>query len=291
MKKGKKKKIVIISIIGLVIVLGGVLGYMILGNQSTDQYTETKPIMGSIVNDNRFTGVIDTQAREDVMATQSLEIYKLYVSEGDQVEKDTDLYETYSGQVVSATINGEVSKIYYNVDDTVPAGGKIMNITDYTNLQVTIKVDEYQLSSISVGSPVTINVESIGRSVQGTVSEISREAKNENSVAYFTAIVDFQGDSAIRVGMNAEVVIVKASVDNALTVPMEAIQFRANNESYVMVKNTSGKLEERNVTTGISDGVRIQITEGLTVDDTVMIPKAVASATTTVKSSGFGGGN
>lgn len=91
--------------------------------------------------------------------------------------------------------------------------------------------------------------------------------------------------------MNAEVVIVKASVDNALTVPMEAIQFRANNESFVMVKNTSGKLEERNVTTGISDGVRIQITEGLTVDDTVMIPKAVASTTTTVEGPGFGGGN
>ncbi|MBK5245361.1 MAG: HlyD family efflux transporter periplasmic adaptor subunit, partial [Eubacteriaceae bacterium] len=170
-------------------------------------------------------------------------------------------------------------------------GGKIMDIADYTNLQVTIKVDEYQLSSISVGSPVTINVDSIGRSVQGTVSEISREATNENGVAYFTAIVDFQGDAAIRVGMNAEVVIVKASVDNALIVPMEAIQFRANNESYVMVKNSSGKLEERNVTTGISDGVHIQITEGLTVDDTVMIPKAAASATTTVKSPGFGGGN
>ncbi|MBK5245374.1 MAG: HlyD family secretion protein, partial [Eubacteriaceae bacterium] len=167
MKKGKKKKI-IISIIGVIIVLGGVLGYMILGNPSIDQDTDTKPTMGSIVNDNRFTGVIDTQAREDLMATQSLEIYDLYVSEGDQVEKDTDLYQTYSGQVVSATISGEVSKIYYNVDDTVPAGGKIMDIADYTNLQVTIKVDEYQLSSISVGSPVTINVDSIGRSVQGT---------------------------------------------------------------------------------------------------------------------------
>lgn len=291
MKKGKKKKIIIISIIGVVIVLGGVLAYMILGNQSTDQYTETKPTMGSIVNDNRFTGVIETQAREDVMATQSLEIYDLYVSEGDQVEKDTDLYQTYAGETVSATVSGEVSKIYYNVDDTVPAGGKIMDIADYTNLQVTIKVDEYQLSSISVGSPVTINVDSIGRSVQGTVSEISREATNENGVAYFTAIVDFQGDSAIRVGMNAEAVIVKASVDNVLTVPMEAIQFRANNESYVLVKNASDKVEERNVTTGISDGINIQITEGLTVDDTVMIPKAVAAATSTVQGSGFGGGN
>ena len=291
MKKGKKRKIIIGSIMGVVIVLGGLLAYLTLGNQSTAQYTEAKPTMGSIVNDNRFTGVIETRARGDVMAVKSQEIYDLYASEGDQVEEGTDLYETYTGEVVSATINGEVSKIYYHVDDTVPAGEKVMDIADYTNLQVTIKVDEYQLSSINVGSPVTVNVDSIGRSVQGTVSEISREAKNENSVAYFTAIVDFQGDSAIRVGMNAEVVIVKASVDNALIIPMEAIQFRANNESFVMVKNTSGKLEERNVITGISDGVHVQITEGLTDADTVMIPKAVASATTAVQGPGFGGGN
>lgn len=292
MKKGKKKKIIIGSIIGVVIVLGGILGTLVFRNQSTDQYTETKPTIGSVVNDNRFTGVIETKTREDIMATQAQEISEFYVSEGDQVEKDTDLYETKAGQVISATKSGEVSKIYYNVDDAVPAGGKVMAIADYTNLQVTIKVDEYQLSSIAVGSPVTINIDSIGRSVQGTVSEISREAKNENDIAYFTAIVDFQGDPGIRVGMNAEAIIVKESVDNALIVPMDAIQFDTNNEAYVIVKNESGKTENRSVTTGITDGVKIQITEGLNENDTVMIPKATATkTTTTVQSSRLGGGN
>lgn len=291
MKKGKSKKIIIGSIIGVVIVLGGVLGYLFLGNQPIDRYTETKPTTGSIVNDNRFTGVIETKTREDIMATQALEISEFYVSEGDQVEKDTDLYETKAGQVISATKSGEVSKIYYNVDDAVPAGGKVMAIADYTNLQVTIKVDEYQLSSIAVGSPVTINIDSIGRSVQGTVSEISREAKNENDVAYFTAIVDFQGESDIRVGMNAEAIILKESVANALVVPMEGIRFRNNNETFVMVKDTSGKMEERSVTTGINDGVHIQIKEGLNENDTVLIPVTTNSDTTSFQASPTGGGN
>jgi len=288
-KKGKKK-IVIGSIIGVIIVIGAVWGYQIFTNSATDQYTESKAVIENIVNDNRFTGVIESQTREDVMATASQKINEFYVSEGDQVEKDTDLYETTNGDVVSATVAGEVAKIYYEVDDTVPAGSKVMDIVDYTNLQVSIKVDEYQLSSIAVGSPVTINIDSIGRSVQGTVSEISREAKNENDVAYFTAIVDFQGDAQIRIGMNAEVIIVKETAANALALPVDAIQFNANNESFVMVKNDAGKIENRVVTTGITDGVKIQITAGLTENDTVMIPITVAAQTTSFQRPASGGG-
>ncbi|MBC3889291.1 HlyD family efflux transporter periplasmic adaptor subunit [Acetobacterium paludosum] len=286
-----KKKIIIGGIVGVLIVLGAIVGYQVLGNKTTNQYDESKVTVENIVNDNRFTGVIESQSRENIMATSSQKISEFYVSEGDEVEKDTDLYETSTGEVISATKSGEVSKIYYEEDDTVPAGGEVMDIVDYTNLQVSIKVDEYQLSSIAEGSPVTINIDSIGRSVQGTVSEISREAKNENGVAYFTAIVDFQGDSAIRIGMNAEVIIVKESAENALAVPVAAIQFGENNQTYVMVKNNSDTIENQNVTTGITDGVKIQITQGLNENDTVMIPKITTSKTTSLKQSATSGGN
>jgi len=285
-----KKKIIIGCIVGVLIVMGGIVGYQVFGNKTTNQYTESKVTVENIVNDNRFTGVIESQSRENIMATSSQKISEFYVSEGEAVEKDTDLYETSTGEVISATKSGEVSKIYYEEDDTVPAGGEVMDIVDFTNLEVSIKVDEYQLSSIAEGSPVTINIDSIGRSVQGTVSEISREAKNENGVAYFTAIVDFQGDSAIRIGMNAEVIIVKESVQNALAVPVDAIQFGANNDTYVMVKNNSDTIENQIVTTGITDGVKIQITQGLNENDTVMIPKITTSNTTSMQQSSTSGG-
>ncbi|MGV8906535.1 MAG: efflux RND transporter periplasmic adaptor subunit [Acetobacterium sp.] len=292
-KVKKKKKIVIGSIIGVVLLLGAVLAFQVLGNGNTNQYTEENPVVQNIVNDSRFTGVIESQSREDVMTGQAMDIYDLYVSEGDQVEKDTDLYQTYAGATVSATVSGEVSKIYYEVDDTVPAGGKVMDVVDYTNLQVKIKVDEYELANVQVGTPVTINVDSIGRNVEGVVSEVSREAINENDVSYFTAIIDFQGDVETRIGMNAEVIIVKASAENALTVPVEAIHFTANNDPLVLIKNESGKMEERNVTTGITDGSRIEITGGLTDTDLMMIPITITPAATSSQGppSGFGGGN
>lgn len=292
MKKGnKKKKIIIGSIVAVLIVAGGFLGYQTFANTAEGQYSETRVTVGSIVNDNRFSGVIESQSREEIMASSALEINELYVSEGDLIAEETDLYEPLTGDVVTSTVAGEVAEIYYEEDETVAAGGKIMEIVDYTNLQVSIKVDEYQLSSLTVGAPVTINIDSIGRSVQGTVSEISREAKNENGVAYFTAIVDFQGDAQIRIGMNAEVVIVKESAENAVTIPVDAIQFGADNETFALVKSESENPDNRPVTTGITDGVNIQITEGLAENEIVLIPVITTTATSTFQRPQTSGGN
>lgn len=292
MKKGNKRKMIMIgSVVGALMIVGGILGYQIFTNSTENQYTETQVKVENITNDNRFSGVIESQSREDIMASNSLEINELYVSKGEQIGADTDLYEPVSGDVVTSTVAGEVADIYYAEDETVPAGGKIMKIVDYTNLQVSIKVDEYQLSSLTVGSPVTINIDSIGRSVQGTVSEISREATNENGVAYFTAIVDFQGDAQIRIGMNAEVIVVKESAENALTVPVDAIQFGDDNETYVITKNDSEKITNQTVTTGVTDGANIQITEGLTESENILIPVIAGATTSTFQRPETGGGN
>lgn len=289
MKKGKTNKFIIGSVAGVLMIVGGFAGYQVLANSAKDQFTATPALVGNIVNDNRFSGVIESQSREDVMAASALEISELYVSEGELIAEETDLYESVSGDLVTSTVAGEVAEIYYDEDETVAAGGKIMEIVDFANLQVSIKVDEYQLASLAVGAPVTINIDSIGRSVQGSVSEISREAKNENGVAYFTAIVDFQGDAQIRIGMNAEVVIVKEQAENVLMVPVDAIQFGAENESIVLVKGESEDSEQRPVTTGITDGINIQITAGLTENEVVLIPVMTTTETSTFQRPETGG--
>lgn len=279
--KKRTKKVIIGGVIMLAIAGLGVWGYSVFAKGETGQYTEATVTAETLVNDNRFTGVIESQSRETITATGAQKISDFYVEKGDWVEKDDELYETAAGDVVSATKSGEVGEINFDEDEAIAAGDKVMDIVDYENLKVSIKVDEYQLSSIAVGQPVTITIDSIGRSIQGTVSEISREAKNENGVAYFTATVDFTGDAQVRIGMNAEVIVVKEQAANALTVPVDAIMFDGDNNPYVMVKIDAETTENRQVTTGITDGVKVQITAGVTAGDTVLIPVATAANTTT----------
>ncbi|MDK2937726.1 MAG: hypothetical protein PWP62_2734 [Eubacteriaceae bacterium] len=190
------------------------------------------------------------------------------------------MYQTVAGETIEASVAGEVAGLDFAEDDTVMAGETVMEIVDFNNLQVSIKVDEYQLSDIAVGESVTILIDSIDRTVGGLISEISREAKNENGVSYFTAIVDFQGDESIRIGMNAEVVLVEEIAEDVLNVPVAAIQFDEDGQSYVTRKVDDQTSEKCIVTTGVTDGVNIQIVEGLSEGDTILIPVVTTSETT-----------
>lgn len=231
MKKDRKKKRLIAAIISAVIailVLIVIISYM--SNRLVRNYTEVRPTVQSIVTDQRFTGVIESQNREDIVSTQAFEIDEIYVSEGDPVEDETLLLDSIYGAQYESTIIGEVSKIYVAEGDLLAAGTKLMDIVDFNNLQVSIKVDEYEIVNIQTGMNVTILIDSIDQQVAGVVSEISREAVNQDGVSYFTAIVDFGREGAIRVGMNAEIIIEKARADHSLTLPMAAIQFNDDNE-------------------------------------------------------------
>ncbi|WKY44630.1 HlyD family efflux transporter periplasmic adaptor subunit [Eubacteriaceae bacterium ES2] len=272
MKKTGVKKAIIAGVIFIVILGLGIWGYSVLAQPADGQVTKETVGLATIVNDNRYSGVIESQSRETVTATSNQEIYSLYVEDGELVTEDTDLYETVAGETIEATVDGEVTGLDFAEDDTVMAGETIMEIVDFNNLQVAIKIDEYQLSDIAVGDPVTILIDSIDQTVEGTVSEISREAKNENGVSYFTAIIDFQGNESIRIGMNAEVVVVEAVAENVLNVPVAAIQFDGEGQSYVIREVDEQTSENCIVTTGVTDGVNIQIVEGLSEGDTILIP-------------------
>lgn len=279
MAKRKRSMMIIGGVVCVVICLGLILGYQTFFNQkSSANTTEYRVTTEDIEKEDRFTGAIESQNRQDVVATSSQQISDIYVTEGELVPVNKDLYVTTAGEVIRSTVAGEVSKIYYDKNNTVAVGGKIMEIVDYSNLQISIKVEENQLESIEVNTSVEVSIDSLDRTIDGVVAEISREAKNENGVAYFTAIVNFTGDADTRIGMNTEVTIPVDSEEDVIAVPIDAIQFTDDDKTYVSLKY-DGKVVNSMVTTGITDGLKIEITEGLNEGDIVLIPVVVDEAT------------
>lgn len=291
MAKQKSKMLMIIGgVVCIVVLVGLVWGYQTFFNQkSSAQTTEYRVTTEDIVKEDRFTGAIESQNRQEVIATSSQQIGDIYVTEGEVVPVNKDLYVTTAGEVIRSTVAGEVSKIYYEKNNTVAVGGKIMEIVDYSNLQISIKVEENQLESIEVNTPVEIKVESLDRTIAGVVAEISREAINENGVAYFTAIVNFTGDADTRIGMNTEVTITVDSEEDVIAVPIDAIQFTGDDKTYVSLKY-DGKVVNSMVTTGITDGLKIEVTEGLNEGDIVLIPVVVVDEETALPGPPEGGG-
>jgi macrolide-specific efflux system membrane fusion protein len=100
-----------------------------------------------------------------------------------------------------------------------------------------------------------------------------------------------------RSGMSANVKIVQESKDNALLVPLNMVQ-QKNGKSFVFVSEGPGeKPVKREVKTGISDETNIEITSGLTAEDTIVeqvakfsLPKSPTTGTSPFMPSRPGGG-
>lgn len=95
---------------------------------------------------------------------------------------------------------------------------------------------------------------------------------------YYTITVTVQGDvSGLYEGMTGDVTCVTKETKEVTYVSNRAI-FRDGTRSYVKVRDENGNIVEKDVTTGFSDGVNVEITEGLSQGDTVLIESKVSES-------------
>jgi HlyD family secretion protein len=116
-------------------------------------------------------------------------------------------------------------------------------------------------------------------SFDASLEYISPKAVESNGANQFEikAAVRVLKDSKIRSGYSANAEIELANAKHVLTVPESAIEFKGDS-TFVYVIKGEGKnktYEHRQVTTGLSDGISIEIKKGLSTKDKVRGPKIV----------------
>ncbi len=173
---------------------------------------------------------------------------------------------------VLAEVDGEVSDIHVVENESIVMGKPIMDIVNFNNLEIVLKVDEYDLASISLGKDAEVTINSIGENVKGKVTDISKQATVVNGVSYFETIVSLEKNENLRVGLTAEVEIIKESAVNATVISMKALQFDENNLPYVYYRDASGQVVTKSVKVGINDGIIVEITEGIEPGESILVP-------------------
>ncbi len=274
-KKSRKK---FIAAVAVLIILAGALWLIPKNGKQT--YETAAADTGDIVVYNSFTGNVEAKNRQTVTADRVMQVSRVYIKEGDAVKQGDNLAATSMGEVIKSKINGEVTNLSVSEGDQVMSGTRLMDIIDYNKLQVKVKVDEYDLSAVATGSQVTINIGALNKNIQGTISSVPKEGQETGGVTYFNAAADIAGDNSIRVGMTAEVRIISGKAIGAVTLPMTAVQFDAENNPYVFKKNSKGKPVKTAISTGINDGLKVEVKTGISKGDTVMYPKTAAADTT-----------
>ena len=176
---------------------------------------------------------------------------------------------------VLAEVSGEVSDIHVVENESIVMGIPIMDIVNYDNLEVILKVDEYDLASISLGEEAEVTISSIGENVKGTVTDISRQAIVANGVSYFEVTISLESNENLRVGLTAEVKILKESAENVTTISMKALQFNDENLPFVYYYDEEGNIASKQVEVGINDGIVVEISDGVAAEETILIPETI----------------
>lgn len=274
--KSKKKSKAKLLAWSLIIIAAALLLIRPLLAPQTFTGQEIKPTRGNLTTFYSFSGSVEAKNRQTLFAEKALQIKEIKLEAGQTVKKDDVIMTTTFGEKIKAKIDGEISKIYVEENAQLMPGAKLVDIVDYSDLQINVKVDEYDLAAISKDKEASITIHALAKDVKGKIAEVSKEGTYMNGVTFFTATIALEPDSDIKVGMSAEAKVLDRSVENVLMLPVSAISFDASNKPFVELKAEKG-IRAAQLEIGLTDGINAEILAGISQEDTIIVNKTAQS--------------
>ncbi|HEX2926267.1 MAG TPA: HlyD family efflux transporter periplasmic adaptor subunit [Ruminiclostridium sp.] len=265
-KSGAGKWIVFITIV--LLIAGAII--LFYSRRDSKAYESVKAEISDITTYRSFSGNIEAKHRQTIISEKVMQVSEIYVKEGDAVKNGDVLAKTTSGDRLTADIDGEVASIGVDQNAVVMSGAKLMEIVDYSNLEVKVRVDEYDIGSLKKGKAATVKIGALNKEIKGKISDVSSEGVVTNGVTYFTSTIDLNKDPALKVGMSAEVKLIDNTAKGVVTIPMSVVQFDDNNTPYVLKDSEKGRPVRTNIVTGINNGTVVEVKKGITDGETVL---------------------
>jgi len=174
-----------------------------------------------------------------------------------------------SQATLTSPIEGVVSQLNYKEGDIILSDGakSMATIINNDTLFIEVNIEEADISKLKVGQKAVATFDAIdGLSLEGEISFISltSETSSNGIVTYLVRILLNQPGEQIREGMTASVEFITAEAKNVLAIPVAAVRNIGGKPS---VELADGQVA--NVTTGFTDGKKVEISSGLNEGDVV----------------------
>jgi RND family efflux transporter MFP subunit len=170
---------------------------------------------------------------------------------------------------IRAPFDGYVEKRLVNMGELVKAQMPVMAIVRLDPLKVIAEIPERMTPWIADGRPVELRVDAYqNRTFTGTVTRISPAVNAATRAFPFEARVS-NADAALKPGTFARVHLEIGKVDDVLTLPYSAIQYRYGvNRVFVVAGD---KLVVRELSLGERLGDRVEILGGVKQDERIAV--------------------
>ena len=213
-----------------------------------------------------------SRAKQDVTNAESdLQIIKLG-SAGGSATANTNIRATVSGTVLEMPIKEGDQVVESN---TFNNGTTIAIIADLSKMIFEGIVDEAEVGKLKIGMPLTINLGAIqDKEFEARLKFIAPKGNEEQGAVQFKIEGDvyLDKDFFVRAGYSANASLVLERKDSILAIPEALLQFDKKTEKpYVEVQIKDQEFERKDIETGISDGINVEILSGITIKDNIKV--------------------
>ena len=188
--------------------------------------------------------------------------------------------ETLDDYSITAPISGEVVTKTAKAGDKIEGGsdGTLCVIYDLSYLEMTMSIDELDISDVAVGQEVQITADAVeGTTYTGVVTKVSVAGTTSGGITTYPVTVRIDETEGLRPGMNVDAEIILESAEDVLAIPSGAVN-RGNTVLITADSPSAANAVDREapegyvyveVETGISDDSYTQVLSGLQEGDTV----------------------
>ena len=292
-----KKKIFIILIILFVM-----LGVFFLGRQvglneeqestnivKTEEKVSTQTIKKTLTS----SGSVASKTTEKVALSTSKYFETMCVEVDDTVSKGDKILKYTDGTYLKASNDCVILSTNLPGTETKATSSNYVEVSYLNKLTIDLSISENEIASIKEGQEVEISLSADEKKTYtGKITKIDSVGTYSTSGTTFSATVEFKNDGSVKLGMSVSCTVILKEEKDVVSVPINAVATNSEGKKYVVKVNSDGTTEETIVETGIANENYVQITSGLTTDDTVQIETEItndANTSSQSSSNGFGG--
>lgn len=206
-------------------------------------------------------------------ANNNLQIVKEGATKKSGSTANTMIRSTVSGMVLDVPIKLGNQVIESN---TFNEGTTIASVADMGEMIFEGKIDESEVGKIKEGMDLVLTIGAIeGATFDANLEYISPKGVEENGAIQFEikAEVQLKEDNFIRAGYSANAAIVLDKREQVLAINERLLQFDPETKkAFVEIEIGDQLYERRDIETGLSDGINVEVLSGITLEDKIKVP-------------------
>ncbi|MBB4038021.1 HlyD family secretion protein [Dysgonomonas hofstadii] len=245
-------------------------------NQIKAEYNRQKDLFtkGVIAKEEMDKSEADYKKAQEELenSKDNLDIVKTGISKKTAQYSNTQIRSTITGMILDVPIKAGNSVIQAN---TFNDGTTIATVADMNDMIFIGKIDETEVGRVHTGMPIKLSIGAIeNQKFDAKLEYIAPKGVEENGAILFEikAAAQIPDTVLVRAGYSANAEIVLARVEKVITIPESTITFNNDSSFVYILKDTIDQkqtFDKKNIKIGLSDGIKVEVKEGLKVGDKI----------------------